>query len=101
MRSHGKDVSPVAGRGPRCRDRRGPATAGQGGVPTEGGGPLGAGAGLDALPADGIADGKHRLTIEAVDRAGNVTSASHDVRIDNAAPSAPMNVAVDGGEGWR
>ena len=50
---------------------------------------------------DGVGDGRHTLTIEAVDRAGNVAQASRTVLIDNTPPAAPQQLAVDGGDGWR
>ena len=59
------------------------------------------GATLSVPTYDGVSDGRHTLTIEAVDRAGNVAQASRTVRIDNTPPAAPQELAVDGGDGWR
>lgn len=50
---------------------------------------------------DGVADGRHTLTVEAVDRAGNVARASRSVLIDNTPPGVPEQLAVDGGDGWH
>ena len=46
-------------------------------------------------------DGEHSLTLEAVDVAGNPSSVSRTVRIDNSPPDAPQDLVVVGGEGWR
>ncbi len=59
------------------------------------------GAALDVATGTGVSDGKHRLTLEAVDRGGNTGSISRDVLIDNTAPAAPLDLAVSGGDGWR
>ena len=59
------------------------------------------GATLSVPTYDGVGDGRHTLTIEAADRAGNVTQASRTIQIDNTPPAAPQQLAVDGGDGWR
>ena len=46
-------------------------------------------------------DGRHRLTLEAVDAGGNVTPLERDVLIDNTPPAPPQGVHVVGGDGWR
>jgi hypothetical protein len=46
-------------------------------------------------------DGPHTLTLSAVDGAGNPSSVSRTVLIDNTPPDAPQALAVDGGDGWR
>jgi hypothetical protein len=45
-------------------------------------------------------DGRHRLTIEARDAAGNVEQVPRDVLIDNSAPAAPHQLALEGGDRW-
>jgi hypothetical protein len=47
------------------------------------------------------ADGPHNLTLSATDAAGNPSSVSRTIYIDNSPPDAPTNLAVDGGDGWR
>jgi hypothetical protein len=59
------------------------------------------GATLPVPTYNGVADGRHTLTLEAVDRAGNVARASRSVLIDNTPPGVPEQLAVDGGDGWR
>jgi hypothetical protein len=49
----------------------------------------------------GWSDGAHRLTVQAVDSAGNVNSVSRDVLLDNSPPGPPQGLTLDGGEGWR
>jgi hypothetical protein len=46
-------------------------------------------------------DGAHTVTAEAVDTAGNVGQASWTALIDNSPPAQPVDLTVDGGEGWR
>lgn len=46
-------------------------------------------------------DGPHTLTLSAVDGAGNPSSVSRTVLIDNTPPDAPQALTVDGGDGWR
>ena len=46
-------------------------------------------------------DGKHRLTLEAVDTAGNPARLERDVLIDNTPPGPPQDLSLAGGEGWR
>jgi hypothetical protein len=46
-------------------------------------------------------DGSHTLTLSAVDGAGNPSSVSRTILIDNTPPDAPQALTVDGGDGWR
>lgn len=46
-------------------------------------------------------DGEHTVTLSATDAAGNTSTASRAVKVDNTAPDAPVDVVVDEGEGWR
>jgi hypothetical protein len=46
-------------------------------------------------------DGPHTLTLSAVDGAGNPSSVSRTIQIDNTPPDAPQALTVDGGGGWR
>ena len=48
-----------------------------------------------------IPDGSHTLSVQAVDKAGNVGEVTHNVLIDNTPPAAPADVGVAGGEAWR
>ncbi len=56
--------------------------------------------GLDVDTAT-LADGTHRIDVEAVDAAGNSAQAGQAIRVDNSIPAKPEGVAVSGGEGWR
>ena len=58
-------------------------------------------AALDVATANGIPDGRHQLTLEAIDRAGNVGGISRELKIDNNPPAAPQDLAVEGGDGWH
>jgi hypothetical protein len=52
-------------------------------------------------PAIGdLADGRHTLTVSAVDAAGNLSAASREVRVDNTPPD-PVAPGVAGGDAWR
>jgi hypothetical protein len=46
-------------------------------------------------------DGPHAIGVEAVDAAGNVTTTTKRVMIDNAPPAPPVALSLDGGYGWR
>ena len=46
-------------------------------------------------------DGRHTVTVEAVDTAGNVGQASFPVVVDNSPPAQPTALAVDGGQSWH
>ncbi|MTD43805.1 hypothetical protein GKE82_05655 [Conexibacter sp. W3-3-2] len=46
-------------------------------------------------------DGEHTVTLTAVDAAGNASTSSRAVKVDNNAPDAPKDVIVEGGDGWR
>jgi hypothetical protein len=48
-----------------------------------------------------LADGAHQIRVEAVDAAGNVGGAHHDIHVDNHAPAKPNGLTVEGGEEWR
>ena len=56
--------------------------------------------GLD-LDTATLADGEHRIDVEAIDAAGNAARVGHTIRVDNTIPAKPEGVAVGGGEGWR
>jgi hypothetical protein len=47
------------------------------------------------------ADGGHMITLSGVDGAGNPSSVSRPIYIDNTAPDPPQSVTVAGGDGWR
>lgn len=49
----------------------------------------------------GWPDGAHKLTVQAVDSAGNVNSVSRTALLDNSPPGPPQGLTLDGGEGWR
>ena len=49
----------------------------------------------------GFGDGKHSVTLVAVDAGGNPSSASHEFLVDNTPPAQPRQLAVEGGDGWR
>jgi hypothetical protein len=54
------------------------------------------------LPTAGFGvDGPHTLTLSAIDGAGNPSSVSRPILIDNTPPDAPQALTVDGGDGWR
>jgi hypothetical protein len=59
------------------------------------------GAVLSIATGDRIADGRHTVTIQAVDRADNPVAVSRDVHIDNTPPAAPQEAAIVDGDGWR
>jgi hypothetical protein len=48
----------------------------------------------------GLADGRHRMQVTAVDAAGNATPTSRDVYVDNTPPD-PVVPDVAGGVAWR
>ena len=47
-----------------------------------------------------LPDGEHALGISAIDAAGNPTTISRTVRVDNTPPD-PIQPTLAGGEGWR
>lgn len=53
-----------------------------------------------ALDTRTLADGPHTVKVETVDSAGNATSQSRSIQVDNTAPAVP-SVSLSGGEGWR
>jgi hypothetical protein len=59
--------------------------------------------GLDTfdVATGAYADGQHSVTVQAVDAAGNVSSASRSILVDNSPPGPPQAVTVEGGEGWQ
>jgi len=77
------------------------ASAGRGCDPTVKTCPNWPGASLDVATGVGLADGRHRLVIEATDRGDNRASLQREVFIDNTPPAAPINLGVDGGDGWK
>lgn len=46
-------------------------------------------------------DGKHRLTLEAIDAGGNSTFSERDIFVDNTPPAPPQGLTIEGGDGWR
>ena len=46
-------------------------------------------------------DGRHRLSLEAIDTGGNPTVIERDVYVDNTAPGPPQDLTLVGGDGWR
>lgn len=46
-------------------------------------------------------DGGYTLTLSAIDGAGNPSSVSRTILVDNTPPDAPQSLTVDGGDGWR
>jgi hypothetical protein len=55
-----------------------------------------------SITVSGLSDGKHTVAGQTVDASGNVgTSSSTDFYVDNTAPTAPLNVGLDGAQGWR
>jgi len=46
-------------------------------------------------------DGRHTVTLQAVDAGGNPATVTRTFLVDNTAPDAPQGVAVEGGEDWR
>jgi hypothetical protein len=56
----------------------------------------------EAFPTSAFgADGRHLITIEAVDSAGNPVSDTRALHIDNSPPDAPKDLVLEGGDGWR
>jgi uncharacterized protein (DUF2141 family) len=53
-----------------------------------------------AVDTTTLADGAHTVKVETVDAAGNASSQSRTVTVDNHAPAAPI-LSVSGGDGWR
>lgn len=58
-------------------------------------------AGFSVLTSDGIGDGRHTLTLVAVDRGRNPAEVSQTIWIDNTPPAAPEDVHLTGGSSWR
>lgn len=59
--------------------------------------------GVDTFPIStaAFADGQHQITVQAIDSAGNPSSTTRTVSIDNSPPGPPQGLAVGGGESWR
>jgi hypothetical protein len=57
-------------------------------------------AGSYSVDTRSLGDGAHTVKVETVDSAGNASSQSRSISVDNSAPAAPT-VSVSGGEGWR
>ncbi|HZO59429.1 MAG TPA: hypothetical protein VFB51_07050 [Solirubrobacterales bacterium] len=53
------------------------------------------------LHTDKLADGVHRIDVQAVDAAGNAAEAGRSIQVDNTPPVKPEGAALGGGEGWR
>jgi hypothetical protein len=47
------------------------------------------------------ADGEHQLAFTATDAAGNASTVTRTIRVDNSAPDAPVGLSLDGDAGWR
>ena len=54
-----------------------------------------------AVATTDLADGKHTLSVEAIDRADNTGGPTRQLLVDNTPPASPRDVAVGDGEGWR
>jgi hypothetical protein len=48
-----------------------------------------------------LADGQHQITAQAIDSAGNPSSVTRTVLVDNSPPGPPQGLEVDGGQDWR
>lgn len=48
-----------------------------------------------------LTDGPHQISVRATDAAGNSATAERTTLIDNTAPGAPQQLAVNGGDGWH
>lgn len=48
-----------------------------------------------------LADGRHALTVTARDAGGEAGATTQEFWVDNNAPGHPLNLAVEGGDGWR
>jgi hypothetical protein len=59
------------------------------------------GVSLAVATGSDIPDGKHTLSVQALDRADNVGGLTRDVLIDNTPPASPREVGVPNGDGWR
>lgn len=59
------------------------------------------GASLTVATTSGIPDGKHTLSLQAVDRGDNVGGPTREVLIDNTAPASPQDLGVVNGDGWK
>ena len=46
-------------------------------------------------------DGRHTLTLAVRDAGGGTGTASQEFLVDNTAPDGPIDLRVDGGDGWR
>ena len=59
--------------------------------------------GSDRLAVDTrtLGDGRHTISVQATDTAGNTRTVSRAVSIDNTAPASPQALSADGGNGWK
>ena len=59
--------------------------------------------GSDRLAVDTrtLGDGRHTVSVQATDTAGNARTVSKAVSIDNTAPASPQALSADGGNGWK
>lgn len=48
-----------------------------------------------------VPDGEHTVTASALDSAGNWGSTTARALVDNSAPPGPLDLQVDGGDGWK
>lgn len=48
-----------------------------------------------------IGDGRHTLTIEALDLGGSIGSTSREILVDRTPPGRPVDFSIRGGPGWR
>jgi hypothetical protein len=48
-----------------------------------------------------LSDGQHQITVQAIDSAGNPSSTTRTVLVDNSPPGPPQGLVVGGGEDWR
>ena len=53
------------------------------------------------LETSTLADGEHRIDVEAIDAGGNAARVGQTIRVDNSIPAKPEGVVLSGGEGWR
>jgi hypothetical protein len=81
-------------------DGREMARAGRGCDPTLKTCPNWPGVGLN-VATSALADGKHAIVLDAVDRGGNHGTRAGSLYVDNTAPAAPHDVIVAGGDSWK
>jgi hypothetical protein len=59
------------------------------------------GGGTLSVDTSGMSDGRHQLTVQAIDTADNAADATQTVNIDNTPPVSPAAAAVQGADAWR